>query len=253
MLRTLILPAVAAPYLLVEIVAGLYHLTVLPADFGEDDLEAIARAQAQANRLDVCLVLGERRVLAIHPEGVERRETEIPFRLFGHWSSAVVTGRLNTARALPSTDDVLRRQMALEVAMREYPARRAEVLRQRGMLPPADVVVGDLTKGGRDATPDELRALSGRQPSGVPLGLVQCADCGLWKGGCLDPSPQFLGKVMRVCCRCENRNRCAACGEALYHLRLNANYYDQPEGAVVHVPGFSGLIHECAGTSRHDG
>ena len=253
MLRTLILPAVEPPYLLVEIVAALYHLTVLPAEFGDDDLEAIARAQLRANRLAACLVLGERRVLAIDAEGVERRETEVPFRLFGHWISAAVTRRLRTARPLPPTDEVLRRQTALEAAIREYPARRAEVLRQRGMLPPADFVVGDLTKGGRDATPAELAALSGRQSNGVPMGLVVCADCGFWKGECLDPNAEFRGKVMRVHCGCDNWNRCAACGETLYPFRLNANYYDQREGAVVHVPGFSGLIHECAGTSRHDG
>jgi len=253
MLRTLILPAVEPPYLVVEIVTALYHLTVLPADLPEDDLNAIARAQVRANRLDACLVLGERRVLAIDAEGVERRETEVPFRLFGHWISAAVTRRLRTARPLPPTDEVLRRQTALEAALKEYPARRAEALRQRGMLPPADFVVGDLTKGGRDATPAELAALSGRQSNGVPMGLVVCADCGFWKGECLDPNAEFRGKVMRVHCGCDNWNRCAACGETLYPFRLNANYYDQREGAVVHVPGFSGLIHECAGTSRHDG
>jgi len=247
MLRTLILPAVEPPYLLVELVAALYHLTVLPAEFGDDDLEAIARAQVQANRLAACLILGERRVLAIDAEGVERRETEVPFRLFGHWISAAVTRRLRTARPLPPTDEVLRRQTALEAAIREYPARRAEVLRQRGMLPSADFVVGDLTKGGRAATPAELAALSGRQPNGVPVGLVQCADCGLWKGECLDPSPEFRGKIMRVCCRCENQNRCAACGETLHRFRLNANYYAPRADAVVHVPGFSGLSHRCRG------
>ena len=247
MLRTLILPAVEAPYLVVEVVAALYHLTVLPVDFGDDDLEAVARAQVQANRLDACLLLGERRVLAIDAEGVERRETEIPFRLLGHWSSAAVTRRLKTARPLPPTDEVLRRQSALEAAIKEYPARRAEVLRQRGMLPGADFVVGDTTKGGWQATPDELQALSGRQSSGVPIGLAQCADCGFWKGECLDPSPAFRGKVMRVCCRCENINRCARCGETLYRVRLNANFYDPRIDAVVHVPGFSGLSHKCAG------
>ncbi len=247
MLRTLILPAVEPPYLVVEIVTALYHLTVLPADLPEDDLNAIARAQVQANRLDACLVLGERRVLAIHAEGVERVETEVPFRLLGHWSSAAVTRRLKTARPLPPTDEVLRRQSALEAAIKEYPARRAEVLRQRGMLPSADFVVGDLTKGGRDATPDEFQTLSGRQTSGVPIGLVLCADCGLWKGQCLDPSPDFSGKVMHVACRCENWNRCARCGETLYRFQLNANYYDPREDAVVHVPGFSGLSHRCRG------
>src|SRR5213083_975975 len=174
MLRTLILPALEPPYLVVEIVAALYHLTVLPAEFGDDDLEAIARAQVRANRLGACLVLGERRVLAIDAEGVERRETEVPFRLFGHWISAAVTRRLKTASPLPATNDLLRRQAALENAIREYPARRAEVLRRRGMLPPADFVVGDLTKGGRAATPAELAALSSRQPNGWPVGLVQC-------------------------------------------------------------------------------
>src|SRR5438132_5718305 len=171
MVSALILPAVEPPYLVVEIVAALYHLTVLPADLPEDDLNAIARAQVQANRLDACLVLGERRVLAIHAEGVERVETDIPFPLLGHWSSAAVTRRLKTARPLPPTDEVLRRQSALEAAIKEYPARRAEVLRQRGMLPSSDFVVGDLTKGGRDATPDEFQTLSGRQTSGVPIGL----------------------------------------------------------------------------------
>src|SRR5713101_1744829 len=162
MVSALILPAVGPPYLVVELVAALYHLTVLPADLPEDDLNAIARAQVRANRLDACLVLGERRVLAIDAEGVERRETEVPFRLFGHWMSAAVTGRLKTASPLPATDDLLRRQTSLEAAIKEYPARRAEVLRQRGMVPPADFVVGDLTKGGRPATPAEFAALSGR-------------------------------------------------------------------------------------------
>src|SRR2546428_12183510 len=147
MLRTLILPAVEPPYLVVEIVAALYHLTVLPAEFGDDDLEAIAREQVRANRLDARLLLGERRVLAIDAEGVERPETEGPFRLFGHWVSAAVTRRLRTGRPLPPTDEAVRRQTALEAAIREYPARRAEVLRQRGMLPPAEFAVGDLTQG----------------------------------------------------------------------------------------------------------
>ena len=115
------------------------------------------------------------------------------------------------------------------------------------MVPPADFIVGDLSKGGRDATEIELRTLAGRQRGGVPVGLVQCGDCGGWRGECLDPSPQFVGKVMRVCCRCENENRCARCGERLHWSRLNANYYDLQADAVVHVAGFSGLSHRCAG------
>ena len=103
------------------------------------------------------------RVLAMNAEGTERLVAETPFRLLGHWSSAAVTRRLKTASPLPATDELVRRQTALEDAIKEYPARRAEVLRRRGMLAPADFVVGDLTKGGRAATPAELEALSGRQ------------------------------------------------------------------------------------------
>src|SRR2546428_13896426 len=98
MLRTLILPAVEPPYLVVEIVTALYHLTVLPADFGDDDLEAIARAQVRANRLDACLVLGQRRGLGIDAEGVARRESEVPFRLFRRRISAAFTRRPSAAR-----------------------------------------------------------------------------------------------------------------------------------------------------------
>ena len=51
---------------------------------------------------------------------------------------------------------------------------------------------------------------------------------------------------MRVHCRCENANRCAACGELLYERRLDANYYDLADDEVMHVPGFCGLRHRCA-------
>ena len=50
---------------------------------------------------------------------------------------------------------------------------------------------------------------------------------------------------MRVYCRCENVNRCAACGALLSAWRLNANYYDLADDVVMHVPGFCGLSHRC--------
>src|SRR5437016_8630445 len=34
------------------------------------------------------------------------------------------------------------------------------------------------------------------------VGLVQCADCGGWRGECLDPNPPCHGKLVRVHCRC---------------------------------------------------
>lgn len=246
MIKALILAAVEYPYMVVRLVDCLFHVTVLPGDLDHADLWGITKAQAAANRLDTCLLLSEHEVLWFDQAGAERVSDAVPFPMFAHWSSAAITGRLKTAVPLPSTLELERRKAILQAATTEYPRQRAELLKRRGMVPPGDYLVGDLTKGGRDATPAELEALSGRQSSGVPMGLAQCSDCGAWKGECLDPSPEFSGKVMRVCCRCENANRCAACGETLYRFRLNANLYDVRAGAVVHVPGFSGLSHQCA-------
>jgi hypothetical protein len=106
---------------------------------------------------------------------------------------------------------------------------------------------GDLTKGGRDATPDESRRLAGTQSNGLPNGLEKCTRCGDWRGECLDPSPQFKGKVMRVHCVCENQNACASCGQRLCERKLNANYYSEKDGCIWHVPGFSALKHRCGG------
>ena len=62
---------------------------------------------------------------------------------------------------------------------------------------------------------------------------------------CLDPSPRFTRKVLTVHCRCQNDNRCAACGELLYARKLNANYYEPRDGQIWHVPGFCGFRHRC--------
>ncbi len=50
---------------------------------------------------------------------------------------------------------------------------------------------------------------------------------------------------MQVHCRCQNDNRCAACGGFLYERKLNANYYNARDGQIWHVPGFSGFRHRC--------
>jgi hypothetical protein len=104
---------------------------------------------------------------------------------------------------------------------------------------------GDLTKGGRAATPEELRELAGMNAAGVPRGLEQCTVCSEWRGACLDPSEMFAGQLMTVHCRCQNVNRCGRCAARLYERRLNANYYDPDENVIWHVPGFCGLGHRC--------
>jgi len=115
----------------------------------------------------------------------------------------------------------------------------------KGLNGSGRIVFGDLTKGGREARPAELRKLRGARKNGVPRGLKRCRTCSQWVGQCLDPAPQFSGKVMQVHCLCQNRNLCAACLTPLYERKLNANYFDLSDGEIWHVPGFSALAHEC--------
>jgi len=245
MIKTLILRGLDPPYLIIRVVPSLFHVTILPAHLGGPDLLAIARAQVRANKLDACLVLAARQVVAMPAEGSEDMVADVPFARFDHWSSAPVIDRLKTAYPLPTTDESLRRQAMLEAAVATFSARRAEILRERGMLAVAPYLIGDPAKGGREATPAELHGLAGWQGAGVPVGLIQCADCGGWRGECLDRDPQFQGKIMRVHCRCQNHNRCARCGQTFCRFRLNANHYDARLDLVVHVPGFCAMTHEC--------
>ena len=50
---------------------------------------------------------------------------------------------------------------------------------------------------------------------------------------------------MSVACRCDNDNRCARCYHPLAERKLNANYYDESDGDIWYVPGFTGLSHRC--------
>jgi hypothetical protein len=106
-------------------------------------------------------------------------------------------------------------------------------------------LLGDTTKGGRPATPEELDRLAGTQPGGVPAGLRRCGVCGQWRGACLDTSPALVGWVVPVSCPCDNNHRCARCGELLAEYPLNANFFDEGDGQVWHVAGFVGLSHRC--------
>ena len=84
---------------------------------------------------------------------------------------------------------------------------------------------GDLGKGGRAATPEELARLHGRGPDGVPLGLSCCARCGDWCGRCLDPNPQFPDWLVPGHCRCDKVTRWARCLEPFRERRVSGNEY----------------------------
>ena len=214
------------PYLVTRVVPAMYHLILLPAAARELELILLARTQWRANRLEVCLVTSVERAWFISADGRDEL-AQTPPR-----GGTLVTCLLKPARPLSDTAELQARQRQLDALV--------EAHRRKG-----GYLLGDLTKGGRDATADEVGRLAGAGPEGRPRGLECCPTCGEWRGRCLDPSPTFVCKVMTVHCGCQNDNRCAACGGFLYERKLNANYYDARDGQIWHVPGFCGFRHRC--------
>jgi hypothetical protein len=223
--KALNLPAFESfPYLTTRVVPAFYHFSLLPRSFEAELLRHIALRQVAANRLQTCLVFSPDDCLYYGIDGTEFRSDEIPRG--GHGTF----GKLRLCVEFEHDDEMQIRQRLLTASVEE---------RNRA----GGYLLGDLTKGGRDATLDEQLRLDG-QTGGVPRGLDRCPTCGDWTGECLDPSPVFKGKVMRVHCLCENDNRCAACGGRLSARKLNASYF-KSDGQIWHVPGFCGLSHRC--------
>jgi hypothetical protein len=214
------------PYLVTRVVPAMYHVMLLPAAASELELVLLARTQWRANRLETCLVTGVDRAWFIGADGRDEL-AQTPPR-----GGTLVTGHLRPSGGWPDTAEFQARRHGLESLV--------EAHRRKG-----GYFLGDLTKGGRHATADEVGRLAGPGPEGRPRGLERCPTCGEWRGRCLDPSPTFVCKVMTVHCGCQNDNRCAACGGFLYERKLNANYYNARDGQIWHVPGFCGFRHRC--------
>ena len=217
------------PYMLTLVSGGLFHISILPGDIGLDNLKEIVRWQVSANKLQSCLVLSSSCCVYFDLDGAERISDDIPRGGFN------CTGRLQTAWSGPRSSEFCVRTELLRAYLGEHG--------------PRDMVYAELTKGGRQATAEEMSSLEGKQPDGIPLGLTKCERCGQWKGECLDPNPKFAGLIMPVSCACENDTLCAACGGPLWQRRINANYYDERRGAIYRVPGFKALSHDCTPAS----
>lgn len=212
------------PYLMTRVVDALYHFIVLPA-WPSDKLSDLADAQVRANQLYTCLVFGRHPCIYFGAEGSSARATFTPC------GGIPIAGRLLPPIPLPETPDLRARREDLKRFVEQHKREGYLVANHRPLL--------------RHATDDELRTLRGRQANGVPLGLNPCARCGEWRGECLDPSPEYADRIVRAYCVCENHNVCARCGLPLAARRLNACYYSEREGLIWHVPGFSGLGHQC--------
>src|SRR5579875_2628464 len=211
------------PYLATRISPTLYHIILLPRSKSLELCQAAAGCQAYLNQLPTCLVLDHDLCYYYTGSAAPTKSAHPPSGGF------LVYGRLRAFREFPVTPELRARREAL-----------SSFGKQSGGF-----LFGDLTKGGRAASEDELRRLAGKQKNGVPAGLVRCSQCGEWKGECLDPSPSFKNKVMSVHCTCDNNNLCAGCGRLLHARKLNANFFDEADGEIWHVPGFCAFGHRC--------
>jgi len=193
-----------------------------PIQHGLPFLKVLARLQARWNRLPTWLMLSPRRCIKFTPDGDEVFSNQIlrdGYEVADHlapWAPLEKTGwwRQRTESLLFSS-------------------------------PEKPVLLINLNKGGRAATPEEREHFSGENRDGIPRGLVRCTVCSEWKGQCLDPNPKFRGLLVSVSCQCENDTRCARCFLPLYRRKLNANYYNESDGQVWHVPGSICDRHRC--------
>lgn len=221
------------PYLMTRLAPALYNLIVLPAR-EEDRLIDLAQAQVWANRLPAALVLGERRAVFSGVDGSPSVSAEPPR------GGIVIAGHLAPLETFQRTHELRRRE--------RLAARFVEEHRGTGY------VLGDITKGGYEANEAQLKGFATqatlRDPGAAGLpGLAECPECGEFSGLCLDPNARLKDWVVPVSCRCENENRCAACGKLLYERKLAANFYDPSDGRIWHVPGFMGRC-ACADAER---
>ena len=221
----LITKVVGTMYHIKKVVGAMYHITILPKG-GQNELVEIARTQMSFNKLESCLVLGAKETIFLYPDGSEVRSSVVPV------GGILMHNRLKPCKIFPEDQDLRERKEFLE--------KHIESLKQGGWL------LGDLTKGGREPTPQEADNLRGSQENGVPKGLVLCPRCGGWCGACLDFN-QVFGReyIVQVNCLCQNDNLCANCGDPLSERKLNSNYYNTKDSKIWHVPGFSGLGHIC--------
>ena len=217
------------PYLVTLVTKQLYHIAVLPKTLETlDAYREIAQQQVAANRLQSCLGLGTDQAIYVRLDGSERWSPTIPS------GAIVVTGRLQLSRKFPDTAELADRVALLHRFLEEHAV--------------TGYMLGDILKGGRPATPGEIKTLKGSQANGVPKGLERCADCMDWRGPCLDPGPTWAGLRMTVECRCANDDRCAWCLVPLAEWKLGSNYYDESDGKIWHVPAFMALDHRCGGS-----
>ncbi len=213
-------------YLMTHIVRSFYHFILLPSSWSKDMMFEMARLQVQRNRLDTYLLLSVEEIVYFPPYG-EHQFIQTPPGCSIFWAD-----KLQPAYEITQVPDLQERKARLNILI--------ERIKSAG-----GYVFGDVTKGGRRPTPEEVKELNGLQENGVPKGLVKCPNCGFYRGTCIDTKGFSKGLVVKVHCLCENDNLCARCGQLMYEYKLNANFFDEKDKVIWHVPGFSAFLHKC--------
>lgn len=218
------------PYLVVRISQAFHHINLLSQEQNSfEDLEKLAQAQADANKLEACLVLGEKSGGYFSSKHGPHFSEQIPM------GGIFITNQLRLSVKQPLTEEISSRKAELYA-----------FIQRTG--PKTGYLMGDIQKGGREANYEELICLRGVQENGLPKGLVVCPVCGKHRGLCLDPSEQLRGLVVRVSCDCDNDALCAHCGGKLHERKPNSNHYNPRDGHLWHTPSFMALSHRCSGT-----
>lgn len=216
------------PYLVTRICSGFHHVIPLPR-LPLDDLCERAARQHDANRLPTCLAIAWDNAVGFGADSACTLLETVPFASF------TLCDRLQAA--VTDVDD-------------------AELEERRGLLRRFSEEVGYVVAAGRfvladrldilrEPSAEEIGRLSGHDVDSVPVGLDLCAQCGKYRGECLDTVAEYQGLVARVRCLCENDTRCAGCGALFSSERLDSGSYNEDDGMVWHIPAFPALSHRC--------
>lgn len=225
------------PYFITRLAPALYHITILPNLENQKDLLNFVIEQHALNDLETCLVLGEKQSIYLKDKTVNISEDRPS-------GGVLIIGQLFISIDLLECIDVDSSYWERSNIVQEYIKAQSN----NGHMFDG-YMFGDLTKGGREATGEELEELEkpNKQYPKVPNGLTLCEKCFEFKGTCLDPSENFKNQIMTVYCKCDNQNRCAKCKNLIYDHKLFANYYNKEDGKIWHVPGFCGIpSHKCS-------
>lgn len=217
------------PYLSTRVFPALYNINLYPRGLSESNLIELARQQVSANKLPACMVLGWNRGLWFDGAGYETWRTFIPK------GGAILDGKLKTPQDFSCDEDFSKRCQLLDKFSNKS-------------LSGGGYLVGDPENCVREAAQEDAQ-IGELHGNIIPRSITVCEKCGDLKGECFYPESEcYSDKIWKVTCRCDNDNLCAACGEPLFHHKLDSCFYDRESRGILHVAGYCVLSHVCSGT-----